>query len=99
MVEREQLYQQRLDRYTTAMRNEQPDRVPIRPFVAEFTGTYAGQYVPTDVGERPPGVCVPWREKRASLRSIQGDEALCQRIWQSIDSLAAMYIWWIALAF
>jgi hypothetical protein len=35
-------YQQRLDRYTTAMRNEQPDRVPIRPFVAEFTGVYAG---------------------------------------------------------
>ena len=24
------------------MRNEQPDRVPIRPFVAEFTGVYAG---------------------------------------------------------
>ena len=38
----EQLYQTRLDRYTTAMRGEQPDRVPIRPFVAEFTGTYAG---------------------------------------------------------
>lgn len=38
----EQLYRERLDRYTTAMRNEQPDRVPIRPFVAEFTGTYAG---------------------------------------------------------
>ena len=38
----EQLYQQRLARYTTAMRNEKPDRVPIRPFVAEFTGRYAG---------------------------------------------------------
>jgi uroporphyrinogen-III decarboxylase len=38
----EQLYQQRLRRYVTAMRNEKPDCVPIRPFVAEFTGKYAG---------------------------------------------------------
>ncbi len=38
----EALYQQRLSRYVTAMRNEKPDMVPIRPFVAEFTGTYAG---------------------------------------------------------
>ncbi len=35
-------YAQRLARYTTAMRNEMPDRIPIRPFVAEFTGVYAG---------------------------------------------------------
>jgi len=42
MTNMEQLYQQRLARYTTAMRNEQPDRVPIRPFVAEWTGRYAG---------------------------------------------------------
>jgi uroporphyrinogen-III decarboxylase len=38
----EQLYQQRLRRYVTAMRNEKPDCVPIRPFVAEFTARYAG---------------------------------------------------------
>ncbi|NUQ65358.1 MAG: hypothetical protein HUU20_23065 [Pirellulales bacterium] len=38
----EERYRERLARYTTAMRNEQPDCVPIRPFVAEFTGTYAG---------------------------------------------------------
>ena len=38
----EDLYQQRLKRYVTAMRNEKPDRVPIRPFVAEFTAKYAG---------------------------------------------------------
>jgi uroporphyrinogen-III decarboxylase len=37
-----QLYQERLSRYVTAMRNEKPDRVPIRPFVAEFTATYTG---------------------------------------------------------
>ncbi len=38
----EQLYQQRLARYVKAMRNEKPDRIPIRPFVAEFTAVYAG---------------------------------------------------------
>ena len=38
----EQLYQQRLKRYLTAMANGKPDRVPIRPFVAEFTAKYAG---------------------------------------------------------
>ncbi len=40
--EMETRYQQRLQRYVTAMRNEKPDRVPIRPFVAEFTAKYAG---------------------------------------------------------
>lgn len=38
----EQLYQERLKRYTTAMRNEKPDRIPIRPFAAEFAAKYAG---------------------------------------------------------
>lgn len=38
----EQLYDQRLRRYVTALRNEKPDRIPIRPFVAEFTAKYAG---------------------------------------------------------
>ena len=40
--EMEQLYAQRLARYTTAMRNDKPDMVPIRPLVAEFTAKYAG---------------------------------------------------------
>lgn len=38
----EQLYAERLNRYVTAMRNEKPDMIPIRPFVAEFTAKYAG---------------------------------------------------------
>ena len=38
----EKLYTERLKRYVTAMRNEKPDRIPIRPFVAEFTAKYAG---------------------------------------------------------
>ncbi len=42
MSEKERLYQERLKRYVTAMCNEKPDRIPIRPFVAEFTAKYAG---------------------------------------------------------
>lgn len=42
MLTTDQLYQQRLNRYVTALRNEKPDKVPIRPFVAEFTAKYAG---------------------------------------------------------
>ncbi len=38
----EELYAERLNRYMTAMRNEKPDKIPIRPFVAEFTAKYAG---------------------------------------------------------
>jgi len=37
-----QLYQERKRRYLTALRNEKPDKIPIRPFVAEFTAKYAG---------------------------------------------------------
>ncbi len=37
----ERLYTERLRRYVTAMRNEKPDKIPIRPFVAEFTAKYA----------------------------------------------------------
>ena len=40
--EKERLYAARLKRYVTALRNEKPDMVPIRPFVAEFTAKYAG---------------------------------------------------------
>ncbi len=38
----DELYNQRLDRYITAMRNGQPDRVPVRPLAAEITAKYAG---------------------------------------------------------
>ncbi len=54
MSEKEHLYQERLKRYLTAMRNEKPDCIPIRPFVAEFTAKYAGytcQEVTHDYGK------------------------------------------------
>ena len=37
-----EVYAARLNRYVTAMRNGKPDRIPSRPFVAEFTAKYAG---------------------------------------------------------
>lgn len=40
--DKQTLFKERLNRYVTAMRNEKPDRIPIRPFVAEFTAKYAG---------------------------------------------------------
>ena len=41
-MDTQEQYQRRLSRYLTAMRNEKPDCVPIRPFVAEFTAKAAG---------------------------------------------------------
>ena len=41
-MDMEQLYNERCSRYGTAMRNEKPDVIPIRPFVAEFVARYAG---------------------------------------------------------
>ncbi len=41
-IDMHELYAQRLHRYVTAMRNAKPDRVPVRPFAAEFTAVHAG---------------------------------------------------------
>lgn len=41
-MSKDELYQSRLKRYVTAMRNGKPDMIPIRPFVAEFASKYAG---------------------------------------------------------
>jgi hypothetical protein len=38
----EALYGARLRRFVTALNNRKPDRVPLRPFAAEFTGRHAG---------------------------------------------------------
>ena len=42
MPDMETLYQQRLKRYTTTLKNQKADRVPIRPFAAEFVARFAG---------------------------------------------------------
>lgn len=40
--ETQNLYQQRLTRYVTAMYNEKPDRIPLRIFAEEFAAKYCG---------------------------------------------------------
>lgn len=58
-----------------------------------------GAFVSTTQGKRPPGTCIPWPDVRRTLPEIRGDEALCERIWQSVDTPGNMFVWWIALAF
>jgi hypothetical protein len=58
-----------------------------------------GRFVPQYTGNRPPGTCIPWSEIRRRLPVIRGDEEICRNVWQSVDALGYMYIWWIALAF
>ncbi|NLZ02069.1 MAG: hypothetical protein GXY25_16230, partial [Pirellulaceae bacterium] len=41
----DRLYRQRMHRFVTAMRNAKADRVPIRPFLAEFCGKLTGHDV------------------------------------------------------
>ena len=48
---------------------------------------------------RPPGVLIPWEEKLKELPSLSGDPALCRNIWESVDSLAYLYIWHLVLSF
>ncbi|MCL2744255.1 MAG: hypothetical protein FWE67_10420 [Planctomycetaceae bacterium] len=41
-VNYETLYNERLNRYVTALRNGKADKVPVRPFAAEVTAIYSG---------------------------------------------------------
>ena len=47
----------------------------------------------------PPGVCIPWEEKRKELPDIKGDEELFKKIWQDNEALAYLYIWHCLLSF
>ncbi|MCE5267743.1 MAG: hypothetical protein LLG00_07645 [Planctomycetaceae bacterium] len=49
--------------------------------------------------KRPPGVCIPWEEKRADFPKISGDESVVKKVWEDVDGLAYMYIWQILLSF
>jgi len=52
-----------------------------------------------NVINRPPGVCVPWEEKKKELPPIVSDEQLVKRIWEENDGLAYVYIWQLLLSF
>lgn len=52
-----------------------------------------------DQVRRAPGVCLPWHEKRKTIPQGDGDQSLCQRVWEDLDGLAYSYIWQILLSF
>ncbi len=82
----------------------------LTDFTREY-GVYSGGHAshqshvshpshPLPQGRVPPGVCVPWDQKRKELPAeIPGDEALAQRIWQEIDGLGNMFIWQVLESF
>lgn len=51
------------------------------------------------VSKRRPGVCVPWKEKRAEMGQLTGDEAIVKRVWEEQEALAHMYIWHVLVSF
>jgi len=49
---------------------------------------------------RPPGVVIPWEEKRKEFpETFTGDEQLVRRIWEECDAMAYTYIWQVLLSF
>ena len=56
-------------------------------------------YRSADQCRRAPGVVEPWHAKQQTLPPIPGDVALCQRVWEDVDSLAYMYLWQVLLSF
>jgi len=69
------------------------EALPPPPSVSSGTGLAAAP------GRPRPGVYQPWEEKLAELPPIQGDAALCRRVWEDIDALAYMYVWQVLLSF
>jgi methoxylated aromatic compound---corrinoid protein Co-methyltransferase len=59
----------------------------------------SGPSLAQQVGPRPPGVCIPWREVLPQLPPLTGDPGICQEVWESVDTLGYLYVWWILLAF
>ena len=42
-----------------------------------------------------PSVCFPWDEKKKEYDVIKGDEEILKKWWEEIDSLAAMFLWFM----
>ena len=45
-----------------------------------------------------PGVCQPWSERRKKYPVIQGDEQIVQNVWEEIDQLAYLYVWFCMIS-
>ncbi len=46
-----------------------------------------------------PGVCVPWDDRREEYPEIQGDEEIVKKVWEDMDNLAYLYIWFVLIQF
>ena len=71
----------------------------LEPLPPPFESASAAAGLAAAPGRPRPGVCQPWEEKLAELPPIQGDAALCRRVWEDIDALAYMYVWQVLLSF
>lgn len=71
-----------------------PEPLAVRPAqLGTNSGSVSGH-------GRPPGVCVPWAERRAELEgTVQGSEELAERVWRAADAGGAMFIWQMLLSF
>jgi hypothetical protein len=68
-----------------------------RPLPAD---AQAGTYLPSPADDKPqPGECYSWHKQRSEIKSLDGDEALCRRIWQEVDALGNSFIWQLLLSF
>jgi hypothetical protein len=73
--------------YTASAVRDVPQNIPpSAPTKLDFSGLKV-----------KPGTCMAWEEKLRELPEIAGDQELCKRIWEEIDSLAYLYIWNVLL--
>ena len=76
-ISMERLYHERLARYTTAMRGGMPDRVPLRPFVAEFCAKYAG-FTCQDVAH---DYTKAYESVIRTAKDFEWDAMVCNMVW------------------
>ena len=49
-------------------------------------------------GKKAPGVCISWEEKVKEYGEITGDKEIVKKVWEDIDSLAYVYIWFCLIS-
>ena len=54
--------------------------------------------MPEEKIEKKPGVCIPWEEKIKEYGEIKGDAELIKKVWEDIDTMAYIYIWFCLIA-
>jgi hypothetical protein len=59
-----------------------------------------GKFLSCPPADKPqPGECYSWRKKKVEIGDIEGDEELCRKVWQDIDTLGNVFIWQLLLSF